>query len=225
MFIRFQTVGPQDFTTYQYVIVFNTTGNGQEPYPQAILTGFQNYSFAFVIGGPTGAIAQPTLLQYYLAPGSSSGIQTIPVQFASQNVQVTPNTGPGSYGEFTLKFDRLLLYGRPGLTPPPVVPSSSPAPTATPSGAPTPSASTTPAPIVGPTTMPQVNWTINLITTDSQGRPIDSLGLFGNNDTTFGPLSIDTTAAVDKSARKAAGGTTISASAAALYGYEIINSP
>ncbi|GAC1413398.1 MAG: hypothetical protein NVSMB64_23660 [Candidatus Velthaea sp.] len=178
MFIRFQTVGPQDYTTFQYVIVFNTTGNGQEPFPQAFLTGFLNYSFAFVVGGPTGALAQAQLLQYYLAPGTSSGIQSIPVQFASQNVQVTPNTGPGSFGEFTIKFDRLLLYGRPGLTPPPIV---TPTPSATPTGAtPTPSASTTPIPNVGPTTAPQTNWTINLVTVDPPGRPIDSLGLSGN---------------------------------------------
>ncbi|GAC1424370.1 MAG: hypothetical protein NVSMB5_18350 [Candidatus Velthaea sp.] len=210
MFIRFQTVGPQDYTTFQYVIVFNTSGNGQEPYPQAFLTGFLNYSFAFVVGGPTGAIAQPQLLQYYLAPGTSSGIQSIPVQFAAQNVQVTPNSGPGSYGEFTIKFDRLLLFGRPGLTPPPTTP--------------VPAASGTPIPNVNPTTAPQANWTINLITVDQQGRPIDSLGLGGNIDTSFGPLTVNTSQFSDTTYRKPQT-TTLMSPGAQVYGYEIINAP
>jgi len=206
MLIRFRTLLPQDYTNFRYVIVFNTSGNGQEPYPQALQTGFLNYSFSFVIGGPTGAVSQPELLQYFLAPGTSSGIQTFPIIVPVQLANLVPNTGGSTVGEFTLTFDRTLLFGaNPGGTP-------SPVPVA--SGA-------TPGPV--PTTVGQQSWNINFITTDTNGIPIDSMGLGGNRDTTF-IFSVNTTLFSDNTYVKPQT-VQVSNGAAQITGYEVINSP
>ncbi|MFN2459614.1 MAG: hypothetical protein ABR591_02815 [Candidatus Velthaea sp.] len=206
MLIRFRTVLPQDYTTFRYVIVFNTSGNGQEPFPQAFQTGFLNFSFAFVVGGPAGALAQPQLLQYFLAPGTSSGIQTFNIVVPIQLAQVVPNTGGSQFGEFTLSFDRTLLFGvNPGGTPVPL-------PSATGGN-----------PNVQPTTLAQHVWNINFITTDASGTPIDSAGIGGNVDNTF-QQQIDTTQFIDQTFTKPQTAQ-VTSGAAQIRGYEIINAP
>ncbi len=221
MLIRFRVVGQLDFTNVKYLIVFNTTGTQAEPLPQAANTGFRNYSFAFAIGG--GAYASlPLLFQYYLAPGTASGIQLFNITIPPQLINYVPNSGgnPLGGGEFTINFDRSLLYG--------VNPSGSPTPTAvataTPATAATPVASATLNPDVQPTTAAQEVWAINFITTDPTGVPIDSMGLGGPTDTTFS-FTVNTTQFVDKPYNKPAGTGNVANPGAQLQGYEVINSP
>jgi hypothetical protein len=222
---------------YKYVIVFNTTGNGQEPYPQALLTGFTNYSFAFVVGGPTGLAALPQLLQYYLQPGTSSGIETFQVSIPTNLINFIPNlVSNGSGGEFDITFARSLLYGiNPGGTPAATgAPSASPSPTptvtatatATAGGtaSPTATATATVNPLVQATTAAQVNWNINFIVANaSTGTPVDSMGLGGADDTSF-TYTVNTTTAVDNVYTKPVN-IQVSDPAAQLSGYEVINSP
>lgn len=205
MLIRVRTVLPQDYTNVHYFIVFNTTGNTGMPYPQAALTGFANYSFAFVIGGPTGLVSQPQLFQYFEATGSSSGIQPFPIPVPLQLANVVPNSsGSSTSGEFTLTFDRNLLFG------------------INPGGSPTPSPSSSGA-VAAPTTAAQHIWNINFITTDLNNIPIDSMGLGGNRDATF-QLAVDTTQAVDIQQTKPQI-TSLTNQTAQLTGFEVINAP
>jgi hypothetical protein len=106
MMLRFGVKGPLDFTKVRYVMVFNTTGNGMEPYANPI-TGILNYSFAWVVGG-SGGIAQPQLFQYFAAPGAGPGPQGRPIVVPPQLAQLSiSNTG--APGEFTLTFSRALF--------------------------------------------------------------------------------------------------------------------
>jgi hypothetical protein len=104
MMLRFRVNGPLDFSKVRYVMIFNTTGNGMEPYANPI-TGFLNYSFAWVVGG-SGGIAQPQLLQYFAAAGP--GLQTRPVVVPPQLAQLSI-VNSAAPGEFTLTFDRRLF--------------------------------------------------------------------------------------------------------------------
>jgi hypothetical protein len=229
MLIRFRVAGPLDFTNVQYVMIFNTTGNQIEPYPQGIQSGFLNYSFALVAGGNNYA-SEPLLYQYYLAPGTTSGIQTFRITIPPQLINYVPNSAgnPSGGGEFTVNFDRSLLYGvNPGGSPAPVA-SATPTPVA--SATPTPVASATPIPIVTlnpnvqPTTAAQHVWAINFITTDPNGVPIDSMGIGGPTDTTFS-YTVDTTQSVDNVITKAVGTSTVQNLSAQLQGFEVINAP
>lgn len=223
MLIRFRTAAPQDYANVRYVIVFNTSGNGNEPLPQANQTGFQNYSFSFVVGGPQGLVGLPQLLQYYLAPGTSSGIQTIGISIPPNLITFVPNSGGnGQGGEFQITFARALLYGiNPGGTPIPGAPS--PAPTASSVATSVPSATATLNPLVAPTTAAQQTWNINFITTDPNGIPIDSMGLGGATDTSFS-LRIDTTQPVSTTYTKPQS-LQLQNPPAQISGYQIINSP
>jgi hypothetical protein len=229
MLIRFRVAGPLDFTNVQYLMVFNTTGNGVEPLPQALTTGFANYSFAFVVGG-NQYTSEPLLFQYYLAPGTASGIQTFRITIPPQLINYVPNSGgnPSGGGEFTINFDRSLLYGvNPAGSP---TPNASTTPTPAVTATPVAGATATPVPVatlnpnVQPTTAAQHVWAINFITTDPNGVPIDSMGLGGATDTTF-TYRVDTTQFVDNVITKAAGTVTPQSTSAQLQGFEVINQP
>lgn len=226
MLIRFRVSGPLDFTNVQYLMVFNTTGNRVEPYPQANLTGYLNYSFALVVGGNQFS-SQPLLFQYYLAPGTTSGIQLFRITIPPQLINYVPNSGgnPTGGGEFTITFDRALLYGvNPAGTP---TPAAATTPAATPVGqtpTPTPTTLATLNPNVQPTTAAQHVWAINFITTDPTGVPIDSMGIGGPTDATFS-YTVDTTQSVDNTITKAVGTSTVQNLSAQLQGFEVINAP
>jgi hypothetical protein len=203
--IRFRTAAVMDFAHFKYVIVFNTTGSGREPYTAAIQSGFIDWSFTFTIGGSSGFVCQPALLQYLVAPGGSS-VTGFPISVPPQLGQVVPNTNGGQTGEFTLTFDRTLLFGiNPGGTATPIPIGGVPQPL--------------------PTTAAQVNWTINLITTDLNNIPVDSLGPGGNQDNSLPPVIIDTAQVLDQTFTKPAGAATVTSPAAQITGYEIINNP
>jgi hypothetical protein len=226
MLIRFRVAGQLDFTNVQYLIVFNTSGNGIEPYPQAALSGFLNYSFAFVVGG-NQYTSSPYLLQYYLAPGTTSGIQTFRITIPPQLINYVPNSAgnPSGGGEFDLTFERSLLYGVNLAGSPTPVASTSPTPTAVPSGStPVPATPSTLLPNAVATTMAQETWAINFITTDPSGFPIDSMGLGGPTDTTFS-YTVNTTQSIDSVYTKPVGTSTVSNLSAQLQGYEVINAP
>jgi hypothetical protein len=200
MLIRFQVAGPLDFTNVRYLIVINTTGNGQEPYPSPNTSGYGGYSFGFVVGG-NALVSGPELLQYFLAPGGASGLQTIQIPLPPQDYVFVPNSSSDpNTGEFTLTFLRALL--------------AVPLPTATMS------------PVPQPTTAAQRYWAINFITVDPKfGTPIDSMGLFGATDTTFTKGIVNTTQSFDLLYTKPTGTSSVANPSAQLTGFEIINAP
>lgn len=199
MLIRFQVAGPLDFTNVRYVIVINTTGSGQEPYPAPNTSGYGAYSFGFVVGG-NAVLSGPQLLQYFLAPSGASGLGSVQIYLPPQDYTFVPNSSSDpNTGEFTLTFLRALL--------------DQPQPTATLS------------PVPQPTTMAQRSWAINFITTDVNGVPIDSMGTFGPRDTTFNKGIVNTTQSVDQPYTKPMGASSVNNPSAQLMGFEIINAP
>jgi hypothetical protein len=201
MVIRYRTVKPMDFNNINYFIIFNTTGNGVEPYANGYATTYSNYSFAFVVGAATGgSTAIPSFYQYYVVPGTSSGVQSraIPVS-PYTSLQVNTN---GQNTEFTLTFDRAQFNIASPLEP-------TPGPTA-------------PAP--GPTADALRYWNINFVSTDRNGIPLDALG-FGAGDTSFS-FSVDTATLSDSTIPpRPAGIVPPSNQAAFLDGGDILNTP
>lgn len=220
MLIRFRTLAPLDLTANRYVIVFNTTGDGQEPYANGYITGFTHFSFAFVVGA-TGNLAQfPVLNEYYFPPGSQQA-QSFSVPINSQQVQFTPNSN-GSGTEFTLTFLRTALLCAPTAIQSPS-PSPSPSPTgtgATPSPTPTATATSSACATLGGRS---TTWNINLITTDGGGTPLDALGASGKDDVSFN-LKVDTTTPFDQQIQRATQ-LQINPQSAQIVGGEIINAP
>lgn len=160
MQIRFTTVGPMDFNNYRYAIVFNTSGNGQQPYANAYLTGFLNYSFVWIVGAQNGLSVAPTLVQIY--PDGGSLHPFYPTVIPSQ-VQLTPNSN-GLNTQFTLQFQRSIFnQPSPIITPTPT--TVLPGPTAT--------------------TASQNVWNINVFTIDANNNILDAGGPLGANDTSF----------------------------------------
>jgi len=110
MLIRFDTASPMDFQNYRYLVVFNTSGNGGVPYSNGFNTGYANYSFIFAVSGNSGQVLAQ-LYQIVQQPGGASGqpsqvlLQTSPIQ-----VQFNPNSN-GLGTEFTINFDRTLMFG------------------------------------------------------------------------------------------------------------------
>ena len=199
MLIRFTTVGPMDFTNYRYAIVFNTSGNGQEPYANAYLTSFLNYSFVWIVGAQSGFSVSPTLDQIFPI---SNGLGEIGVSVPPALVQLTTNSN-GQNNQFTLQFQRSLFY------------------TATPTATPTPVSAT---PTAVPTTASQNIWYANVFTIDSNNNILDAGGL-GSSDTSF-TLPLDTTTAFDNTSPfQKAGAISTASTSAQIAGGEIQNQP
>lgn len=188
MMLRFRVNGPLDFTKVRYVMIFNTTGNGMEPYANPI-TGISNFSFAWVVGG-SGGIAQPQLLQYFTAVGTGTGLGTRPVVVPPQLAQLLI-AGSGAPGEFTLTFNRALFN-----VPSPTGQKLSPI------------------------------WSVNFVTTDLAGNPIDANGTTGITDVSFTTYArINTALPADLRYFKPTGSTAVSNQSAAIAQNEVINNP
>jgi len=176
MFIRFRTASTLDFVNLYYVVVFNTSGNGQ-PVLATSINSFANYSFELIFGGTSVGGAAYQVIQI-VANGTSTngGYQQISVPTQPQFVtNFNPNSN-GTGNEFTFTFNRLLLS--PLVTP-------SPGPTVSP-GAP-------------PTTSPGVStlWDLNFFSTNLQGTPIDAISNNGVQDVSFNAM-VTTTATSDQ---------------------------
>jgi hypothetical protein len=211
MEIKFRTAQAMDFNNVNYMIVFNTSGVGGEPYANAFATTFCNYSFAFAIG-PTYGTANAALYQVFVPPGSTHpAFNQITLAPGTTNLVLNANS---QNTEFDLTFARSQFN-----IPSPVNGPANPCAAAT--ADPSPSSSSTPNP--GGTTTAQSTWFINLFTTNTGGTPLDAMG-FGVNDTSFSE-SLDVAANVDQTITRQPGAQQPSAPSAFISGFEIINVP
>jgi hypothetical protein len=227
MEIKFRTFGPMDFSNVNYVIVFNTSGVGGEPYANVFATTGCNYSFAFAVG-PSYGNATASLFQIFIPPGSTRlAFNQVTLSPGTTNLSLNAN---GQNTEFDLTFARSQFN-----VPAPVSGSVNPcgntasAPTAVPSpspsgaSSPAPGASAGATPVPSPTAPAQAVWYINFFTTSTGGAPLDALG-FGVNDTSFS-LPVDVSTNVDQQIFRQAGVTPPSSQSAFIAGGEIINVP
>lgn len=202
MLIRLNVVGTLDFVNFTYVIVFNTSGTGGEPYSQALATGLLNYSYSFAFGG--GSSGQEIFTQYFANPGTTASINHRNLTIAPELFQFQPNFS-GLTSQFQVQFFRSLL-DQPN-------PTATVAPTATGS------------PVPNPTTTAQQSWYINFFVTDSTGNVVDSMGPNGSTDTTYN-LLINTTQSQNINYTKPTGGTVpADGPNAQLAGFTLLNTP
>lgn len=182
MLIRFRTLGVLDFANLDYVVIFNTSGNGQEPYASSFAS-YTNYSFALVFGGTSLTGASYRLLQVFPS-GTSAGFQTRAIPIQTQYVTNFNANSSGTGNEFTFTFNRQLLNVANPLA------SPSPSPAATTGAAPSP----------GPTSLAQGQstlWNMNFFSTDLNFNPIDAVSNNGIQDVSF-LLVVDTTMSYDQ---------------------------
>ncbi len=123
--VFFDTASPFNFSQYQYMIVFNTSGNGLTPSTDTLQTNWAGYSFALIaLGNGVSSFAEP--IQFVRSnqnphiPPAWLRLGTTPQQF-SYNLDVN---GTGS--EFSILVKKSVLNGVAS-------PSPSPSPTGTPS--------------------------------------------------------------------------------------------
>jgi len=202
--VKFGVNAPLDFTNVVYVIAIDMCGTGV-PYPQALFTGYDSYTFAFLVGGGFGSTALPLLFQYYVSPSSTGSLSKLQVNNLNPSTtQFVPNyNGTGTEFEFTFLRSDLnnplqIPLPCPNSTPlPSTTPTASPTVSAgaTPTASPTPTplaSGTTPAPSPTPSPSQSVGaspylttWTFNLMTFAPNQTPLDSLGYGGPTDNTF----------------------------------------
>ncbi|MBD5604899.1 MAG: hypothetical protein IAI48_07395 [Candidatus Eremiobacteraeota bacterium] len=241
--VKFRVNGTLDFANYTYGIVIDTCGLGT-PYPQALNTSLNSYSYAFFVGGSYG-VALPQLVEYFVLPNSISAITSRNVMENSSLEQFTPNDN-NLGNEFELIFKREEL-DNPLRVPNQLCPniplttaSATPVPTGSAGSAPTataistlaPGASPSPSPTATPYGQPtqsiQSNWAFNFFTIQPGNPPtiLDSLGPNGANDTGYNSAIVNVNVSQDVPIFKATGGNqTTSIPAAQLSGGEIQNYP
>jgi hypothetical protein len=202
--IRFETNGPLDFQNLEYLIVLNTTGNGNQPFAQGLNSDFKNWTHYFIVGGGANFANFPQLQQIYPDPTNGAPnhyAPPIPVNLIKFQASVPTANAQNA---FQITFDRCVL-DLPG-----------------------PSATSQP-PVCINGTGPPFNyisnlWNISLFTLDRTQSPIDSLGTNGPTDTSYN-FAIDTATTVNTNHFKPASNATVSNPSAQILGIEVLSEP
>jgi hypothetical protein len=122
MAIHFDVTSPFNFSNYQYMIVFDTSGDGRTPSTDTLQTNWAGYSFALIALGSGGtAYAEPVQFVKNKNPHIPPAwlkLGTTPQQFS-----FNPNSN-GQGNEFSMLAQRSIFKG---------VASPSPSPSASPS--------------------------------------------------------------------------------------------
>ena len=208
--IRFETAGQLDFQNVSYLMVFNTSGNGQQPYAQGFNTDFKNWSVYFIVGGGTNFANAPGLEQVFTNPASGSA-QAFNVVYPTSVVNFQPSipTGNSAFG-FQITFNRCVFD---------LAPPTSGAPAVTAGGICPPFAN------AGIGTL----WNVSLFTLDRTLTPIDSLSVNGPSATDY-TVTLDVTQVIPGNGNsgqrfKPASNSAVSNPAAQITGIEIFNTP
>lgn len=183
MSVRFTVAAAFAFSTYDYIVVFNTTGNGITPLPNVgAQDNYQGFSDALIVSGNANGAVNVVPVQY-VANGTSLPPTVYPLTVPGQDLNFIANSN-GEGTQFEVQFKRAIFSSLTGTA----TPSPTPAPTPTPVGAtPSPTPAATPTPVVSTT------WLANCFVT-SQGTvgqsetsyaPVDSLGQEGGDDNTY----------------------------------------
>jgi hypothetical protein len=203
--IRFETAGPLDFQNLTYLIVFNTTGNDQQPYAQGYSnTDFKNWSAFFIVGGGANFANAPNLLQVYQNPANGSASTfNVPIPQGALSFQTSIPTANAQFG-FQITFNRCLLDLFP----------------------PTNTAQTPPTVnrVCPPYQAIATNWRVSLFTLDKTNSPVDSLGTNGANDTSYN-FGFDTAFDVNTNYFKPASNQTVQNLSAQIIGIEVFSTP
>jgi hypothetical protein len=202
--IRFETNGPLDFQNISYLVVLNTSGNGNQPYAQGFNTDFKNWTHYFIVGGGANFANSPQLNQIYPDPVNGSPQHYAPPVPANFITFLPSAPSANSQFAFQITFNRCVLDLPP--------PSTTSQPSVCTNG-------TGP-----PFNFIAATWNISLFTIDKTLTAIDSLGTNGPTDTSY-KFSIDTTQPVNTNFFKPASNASVSNPSAQIIGIEVLSSP
>ncbi len=198
--VRFETAGQLDFQNVSYLIVFNTAGNGQQPYAQGYNSDFKNWSTFFFVGGGSTYANFPGLQEVYQNPatGASQSFNIV-IPVGTLTFQTSIPSATAAFG-FQITFNNCLLDLA------------------------TPTATAQPPPNVNRQCPPYQNiataWNISLFTLDRTNTPIDSLGVNGPSDTSY-TFSVDTATTGERNYFKPVSGATVSSASAQITGIDV----
>lgn len=215
MEVVFGTEAAISTSLYSYLIVFNTSGNENEPYALGQNSNYLDWSFIiqvggtdpFANGGGTSAVSAPQLYQLVSDPSISVGfypyhIASIPISALNLNTTIA---GGAFTNGFSVTFDRCLLDRTASLTSTPQENTGDDCP---------------------PYGFIQAKWAINIFTVDDTGTVVDSLDPAGPSGTSV-QFSVDTaTQVVGQFNAKPAGAITqLSNPAGEIAGIEVFSQP
>jgi hypothetical protein len=164
MIIKFDTNAPFNFSAYEYIVVFNTTGNGLTPLTNPQQNNWAAFSDAIIVGGVGGGTFA-NAIQFIKNP-TNPAIPPYPqnLHAGPAQIQYIPNNN-GTGTEFAVTFQRAIFKN---------LATPTPGPGPTPTGSPPPYAQ---------------QWTFNAFVAqaNTQGQLIflDSMGPGGATDTTY----------------------------------------
>lgn len=201
MVVKVDLAAPFDFSTYQYWVVFNTTGNNLSPLTNPAQNNYAAFSDAIEVGSSGGGIyAQPW--QFIKNP-TNPAIPPVPQKLGvgPSQVQFIPNSN-GTGTEFTVAFQRAIFKN---------IATPTPGPTPTPTGSPAPYSKT---------------WTFNAFVTQANPQNqfifVNSMGVGGATDTTWVSPNLSICTSFDNTINAIAGYNQIPG-AAQLVTVEIAN--
>ncbi|MGB8965053.1 MAG: hypothetical protein WCB99_05390 [Candidatus Cybelea sp.] len=200
MSVVFDVQAPFNFSQYQYMIVFNTSGSGVTPSTDSVRTNWAGYSVALIaLGSALGAYAKYMQFVPSLNPHQPPG-WVFPITPPQQFSFDLNNNGTGT--EFSLLVQKSILraFATPGPTPGPT-----------------------------PTPTPPSVWTFNAFTTQASSNGtwqfFDSLGAGGPVDPQFISPRLCMTEPFDNTYTAIANGNQIPDPAAQIVTIEIANNP
>jgi hypothetical protein len=202
MWAKFTVQGTLNYSTYDYIIVFNTTGNGLTPLPNGgAQANYSAFSDAFIVSGNTGGGVVAVPVQFVRTTNTSLPPAVIALNVPPQDVLFKSDSN-NLQSQFQITFDRGIF--------------SSLLATPTPPATPPPSSKT---------------WKANCFVTQpgnvngslSNYVPIDSLGVGGGTDTSYSAPNLNTTLAFDIT--QTAEGPPTSDTASTIVSCEFANTP
>ncbi|HEV3092275.1 MAG TPA: hypothetical protein VGX91_12620 [Candidatus Cybelea sp.] len=109
MVVYFDTAGAMNFSNFEYMFVFNTSGSGKTPSTDTQQTNWAGYSYAMVALGRNGiAYAEPVQFVASRNPKAPPGWS--PLGSAPNQFYFNANSN-GSGSEFSIRFQQAILQG------------------------------------------------------------------------------------------------------------------
>ena len=119
----FDVAEPFNFSSYEYMFVFNTSGTGVTPSTDTVQTNWAGYRIALIARGNAGA-SSAEVVQFVPPKGGKGPPGWVPLYPTPQQFSYNPNSN-GTGTEFSMLVQKSVLRG---YTPSPS-PSSAPTPT------------------------------------------------------------------------------------------------
>ena len=110
--VFFDTSGPFNFSQYQYMIVFNTTGSGATPSTDTLQTNWAGYSYALIaLGNGVATFAEPVR---YVRSNQNPHVPPYPQPLGSTPQQFSYNLNQNGTGsEFSILVQKRVLSATP----------------------------------------------------------------------------------------------------------------